>query len=274
MKLKLVRSSRGAHWVRLGFEIFFLRPMAFSGLFGMFLLALLLPPILPVIGPVLLLACMPLLTMGFMLGTQRALRGEYPKPTVFIEPLRMGRPQTKAFVQLGVSYAIAMVLAVTVSDWINDGRLEALAAAYGTGKATPESISLMLDDPRLQLSVLFFFTAFSLLSVPFWHAPALVYWGGHSAAKAMFASTIACWRNKGAFMMYGLTWAGVMFAFSVLSLLLFSLIGQPQWAAIFTMPATLMFSVVFYVSLFFTFADCFEFPAAAKPVGPSEVTRP
>ena len=62
-----------------------------------------------------------------------------------------------------------------------------------------------------------------MLAVPFWHAPALVYWDHHGCAKALFSSTLACWRNRGAFTVYSLVWfvlivfVGVMDPFAVLA---------------------------------------------------------
>ena len=50
------------------------------------------------------------------------------------------------------------------------------------------------------------------LSIPFWHAPALVYWGGQGWAKSLFFSTVALWRNKGAFALYGLGWLALWHA--------------------------------------------------------------
>ena len=54
------------------------------------------------------------------------------------------------------------------------------------------------------------------LSVPFWHAPALVYWQGQGVGQALFSSTLAVWRCKGAFLMYSLAWVGVIAIFGAL----------------------------------------------------------
>jgi hypothetical protein len=48
----------------------------------------------------------------------------------------------------------------------------------------------------------------ALLSVPFWHAPALVLWGGQGVWQALFSSTLSLWRAKGAYLVYGLAWTG------------------------------------------------------------------
>jgi hypothetical protein len=58
--------------------------------------------------------------------------------------------------------------------------------------------------------------------------------------------------------MYGLAWVGVIAVFGVLVGLLFSLFDARQLAGVIAMPAGLMFSTVFYVSLLFTYEGCFS----------------
>ena len=43
----------------------------------------------------------------------------------------------------------------------------------------------------------------------FWHAPALVHWHGVSPVKSLFFSAVACFRNFGALLVYGLAWLAV-----------------------------------------------------------------
>jgi hypothetical protein len=58
-------------------------------------------------------------------------------------------------------------------------------------------------------------------------------------------------------MVYALTWAGVILGFALIANLLFLLLGQMRLIGLLAMPASLLFSTVFYASLYFTFADCF-----------------
>jgi len=87
-----------------------------------------------------------------------------------------------------------------------------------------------------------------------------VYWGGHGIAQAVFTSTIALWRTKGALTLYLLGWAGVSLLFSLLSGVVLSLLGLAEAAAAAALPAMLMFSTAFYVSLYFGFTDTFGTP--------------
>jgi hypothetical protein len=76
---------------------------------------------------------------------------------------------------------------------------------------------------------------------------------------------VAVWRNKGAFLVYGLAWFGVLMLFGLVVTLVFSLLGMPMMGAMALMPASLIFWTAFYASLWFTFADCFGDDPGAPP---------
>jgi hypothetical protein len=50
----------------------------------------------------------------------------------------------------------------------------------------------------------------------------------------------------------------VIVLFAVLSSLVLMALGQPRWVVLISLPAVLMFSTVFYASLYFTYMDCFS----------------
>ena len=85
-----------------------------------------------------------------------------------------------------------------------------------------------------------------------------VAWADQSAGQALFSSTLAVWRCRGAFVVYGLTWFALMLAFGLVSAVLFGLLGLGQLASLLALPAGLFFSTLFYVSLIFTFNDSFS----------------
>lgn len=273
MKLQTVPAREGMRWARQGLQVVIARPLSFMGLFGVVLLGMLFVQILGWIGSLLLWACLPLITLGFMIATRQVVQqGGTPGFQVFVAPLRVEPGRTRAMWQLGALYALAMLFVIVVHGWIDDGRMAALQVAATSGNNTPETIGPLVADPRLQGGLLWFAVAASLLSVPFWHAPALVHWGGHTTAKALFSSTVACWRNKGAFLMYALTGVAAVTAFALVSSLVFALLGAPNLAAVVMMPAVLFFTVVFYASLYFTYAGCFEQAPTPDTDTPQEPT--
>ncbi|MEO6407389.1 MAG: BPSS1780 family membrane protein [Burkholderiaceae bacterium] len=272
MNLPTVPARHGTLWVRQAFQTFARQPLAFGGMFAAFMFTVFVTTLLPLIGSVLLLVALPLVSLGFMLATRDALEGRVPLPNAYWRPLRGDPRRRMALLQLCLLYTVATFAIMWLSDLFDGGALDALMLALsGSEKVTPEIVSQRVADPALRNGLLLRFGLAGLLSVPFWHAPALVHWHGHSAAKSLFASSIAVWRNRAAFTLYGLAWVGVVLGFTIVASLLFGLLGQPQWIALAAMPASLLFSTVFYVSLYFTFVDCF---AAAPPTVGDDALNP
>lgn len=258
MKLKPVAARQGAQWVRDGFRVFFRRPLAYTGLFAAFLFGALVLLLVPYVGALLLMMSLPLLTLGFMLATRRTLEGGWPAPNALVAPLAGERKRRLALIRLGLAYALGTLLVMLATDWIDGGKFEALQTALADRDTSREQVAVLLADPQLQAGMLLRLAFAGALSIPFWHAPALIHWGGQAVAQALFSSTLACWRTKRALFVYALCWALVVGAFGFALNLVFMLIGQPQFIGIAALPAALMFTTVFYASLYFTFRDSFE----------------
>ncbi len=273
MKLHLVPARQGVHWVRNGFRIFFKRPIVFCVLFVVYMVAAQLLVLLWPVGTALLFALVPLASLGFMVATRNVLGGLPATPAVFIEPLRRPGPPRRTQMRLGLAYAAAMGLVLWLVDSVGGAQFEALQEAAGGGHASPETLGPLLADPSLLAGMALLAGLTSLLAVPFWHAPALAHWGGQGWGKALFFSTVACWRNRGAFTLYGLTWGGVLFLFGIVANTVFALLGMPEQVMLAAAPAALMFSTVFYASLYFTFADCF-IPGSGSPPPPAPAPLP
>ena len=257
MRLQTVPARQGVLWVQRAFRTFFKRPMAFAALFAGFMFAVFVLALLPFVGALLVLALLPLVSLAFMIATRIAVGGGFPTPRVFIDPLRAGRPRAVAMLELGLIYAVATFVVIWLSDQVDGGAFEALMEALPASQTAPETVAAKLAAPGLALGLLLRLSLASLLAVPFWHAPALVYWDGHGCAKALFSSTLACWRNRAAFIVYSLAWFALILLFGMVGSLVFGLLGQASFFAVAAVPLSLIFTTVFYVSLYFTFADCF-----------------
>jgi hypothetical protein len=266
-KLNTVPARQGSLWARRGLQVFFKRPMVFAALFAMFMFLVFVLALVPLIGPLLLLGLLPLVTLAFMLATHATLAGELPTPAALLRSLRMDRPRRVAMLKLGAVYAVATFGILALSDVVDGGAFDALMEALPEMQRKPELVNAALADPRLGQGMLLRSALTSLLSVPFWHAPALVFWGGQGCAQSMFSSTLACWRNKGAFSIYFITWVSAVLLFATFGSIVFGLLGQLPLFAVAATPFSLMLTTVFYASLYFTFADCFE--AAAPNAAPS-----
>lgn len=264
-----VAPRQGIAWTREGFRAFFKRPMALASLFISFMFVGVLAMALPA-GGLLLVLALPLLSLGYMIATRSALAGGPVHPGQLIEPLRAGAGQPeaqrrrKSLLMLCALYALVTLLIIWLSNSIDGGRFdrlqELMAGGQGTDSANEAEVQQLLADPALVNGLLVRFGLAALLAIPFWHAPALVWWGGQGLAQSLFSSTLAVWRTKGAFFMYGVAWALVVGAFGIITATVFSLIGARQLVGVAAMPAALMFTVAFYVSLYFSFVDTFGHP--------------
>jgi len=255
--LKPVPAARGARWIADALRLFARRPLAFTMMFAAFMFCALLSSLVPFVGGVLQMMALPLLSLGFMVASQSALLDGPVHPIQFIEPLRADPVRRKALLQLCLLYGLGAVAILLLCDTLSDNAMARLLALSAKGDSAQAEIDAVLSEPGLGAVALLLVTLGTMLSVPFWHAPALVHWGGQNVGQALFSSTLAVWRSKGAFLAYALAWAGLVLAFAVLSSLLFGALGLRQLASLAAVPAGLMFSTVFYVSLLFTFNDSF-----------------
>ena len=254
--LKPVPAIQGARWMRDGFRLFGKHPLGFSVLLVAFLLMALALSLVPFIGSLVVVAALPLLSLGFMVASEGALAGQPIHPGQFLSPLKGDAQRRNRQLSLCVAYGVATVLVMLASDAVDDGKFEKLQRLMAQGNQSAE-IERLLRDPQLFWGVVCRFGLIALLSVPFWHAPALVHWGGQGPAQALFSSTLAVWRSRGAFAVYLLSWLGIIVAFGIATALLAGLLSAREMAGMLLLPSVLIFSTVFYVSLLFTFNDSF-----------------
>lgn len=257
LALKHVPAARGAQWVRDAFRLYARRPLGFTGLFLVFLFAAMVVLFVPAIGYALQMALVPMLSLGFMVASAAARRGQPVQPGAFVEPLAGPRDRRRALLILCATYSLSALALIWLSDWLAGGQLVELQRLLGSGQARSDEIDALAADRGVFLGFITLVGGAAALSIPFWHAPALVWWGAQGPAQALFSSTLAVWRAKGAFVVYGLTWTGLIVGFALASALIFGLLGAPQIAGVLAIPVGLLFTTVFYVSLLGTFEDSF-----------------
>lgn len=260
LHLQQVPTGNGRLWIRHGFKVFRRQPLAFSGLLGLALFASVLLGALPFVGPMLALMAVPVCSLGFMLATHLALQRKMPSVEVFIAPFKLTRERRRHQLALCTGFALAMLLILLLADQI-DGEVTRELMELMKHDANSDAIAAVAADPRLIWGFATRAIGMTLLSIPYWHAPALVHWGGQSAPQALFSSTLALWRNKGAFALNALLWAALMLACSGAISLVFGLLGLLQFAPLASIACFLVLATVFYASLYFSFVDCFMFGA-------------
>jgi len=162
------------------------------------------------------------------------------------------------------------VLLIYLADALDGGEarhwLETLLTPRPDGQV-PQMPPLSAHGTAVLLLKMFGMT---LVSVPMWHAPALVHWGRQGAAQAMFSSIVSVWRTRAALTVFALGWAAVMFVFMLVAAVAAAVLGQVAMslAAVAFMLSLVALTTVFYVSCWFGFQDTFEIGTGARRAVP------
>ncbi|HEX6722323.1 MAG TPA: BPSS1780 family membrane protein [Burkholderiaceae bacterium] len=259
LKLQIVATRQGWTWARDGARLFLRRPIAFSAMLMLFLLVSGVWMALPVVG-VLALAALPLLSLGFMVASRSVLRGGPAHPGQFIEPLIRSPAQRRSLLVLCGLYGMGALAVVMITGWLYGDAMEQLRQAIAEHGPSSEQAGQATMDPRISNGLMGFALMGTALSVPFWHAPALVLWGGQGVWQALFSSTLSLWRAKGAYLVYGLAWTGASVLLSLAIGLIAGTLGARSAVVLMVPALAITLSTAFYVSLWFSFVDCFGSP--------------
>jgi hypothetical protein len=251
MKLNIVPARTGLVWVRLGIQTFWRQPLAMSGLFFMFMAMISVVTVVPRIGVVLMLVLLPAATLGLMVGTEQANQGKFPMPSVLISGFRTGAQRRRAMLVLGALYASGFLGLLGLSALMDGGQF---ASFYLIGGEVTQE--LVMQD-SFQAAMWLAMALHTLLSLLFWHAPALVYWHGVPPVKSLFFSAMAGYKNFGAFAVFGAAWAGLLMLAAIVVSLIASLLASPALAVMLLLPLALVITAMFFTSIYFTFRDSF-----------------
>jgi len=276
MKLNIVPARTGVQWARAGVRTFWRQPLAFTGLFFMFILVTMVAALVPVVGQVLSFVLWPAATVGFMAATEHVEAGRFPLPTVLATGFRRGAHNTRALLLLGVLFAACMVLVMAVAFWLADGGQLAQLAAEAQKPAPPDAAqnadaALLASQADFAQAAQPALTLAALLSLPvtllFWHAPALVHWHGVPPIKSLFFSAVAVLKNLRAFLLYGVAWLLISTAAGLALKLLALIAGPPVIARYILVPVILILMAMMLTSQWFTFRDSFtaDPPAPDNP---------
>jgi hypothetical protein len=260
MKLNIVPAKQGLVWVRQGIRTFWRQPLAFTGLFFLFMASVSVLSMVPLIGAALALLALPAATLGLMVATEQAASGKFPMPTVLMVAFRAGQQRLKAMLTLGALYTASFLLVMGLSALVDGGGFAKVYLA--NAPITPEVVNAADFQMAMWLATVLYIP----LSMLFWHSPALVHWHGVPPVKSMFFSAVACWRNLGAFAVYLLAWAGVFVAGATIILTISSAIGGADLTSAVLMPGALLMAAMFFTSVYFSVKDCFDLPSPGSEV--------
>jgi hypothetical protein len=243
MKLNIVPARTGLLWVKLGIQTFLKQPLAMAGLVFLYSAAAGLLLLVPLAGPLLMLALVPTVTLGLMAATKLAEERKFPMPTILLTAFRTSRERVRSMLVLGVLYAACLFVLMMAIFLLVD---------VPVADKTPAEV---FESQEFQVLAAWIGLLYLPISLMFWHAPALVHWHGVPPLKSLFFSFVACIRNAGAFAVYGLAWVAMALAIVILALIAGAV--SPPAAGMVLGAGTTLATVAFYTSIWFTFRDSF-----------------
>ena len=252
MKLHIVPSSQGVQWARLGVKTFIRQPLALGGLFFLFMGVVSVLSMVPLLGTALSLIILPAASLGLINAARLASTGSFPLPVTLIAAFTAGAAKRSAMLQLGVLYTAAFLAIIGVTMLIDGGQF---SGVYLMGTPLTEE---MAADGSFISALWVALLLYVPMAAVFWHAPALVFWHDVTPGKSLFFSAMACWRNKGAMLMFILTWMAVITGAGVVITLLAGLLGGAAVINMLLMPATMVMAAMFFASIYFTYQDSFD----------------
>jgi hypothetical protein len=263
MQLIEVPAKTGYVWFRQGIWLFRKNPLAFLTLFFAYLLAMTLISLIPVIGGVLPLALIPGIAVGFMAACRDTIAGKPVFPTILVDGFRSyGATVAKRLLLLGGLYIVAMALVLAGSALADGGVLLRLML---NGEAMQQEALANSNLPLAILTALAFYVPVAML---FWFSPVLSAWHDVPPVKAMFFSIISCWRNRGAFFVYGALWFAVAITVSLGLSALLQALGAGDLALVVLMPASIIVTTMLYCSFYATYRGCFGVQGPEQPAAP------
>ena len=260
----------GSDWVRQGWRIFRSQPLAFCA-WAMFVsMILMLASITPPLGPIIFVVLMPLVTFISLAACRIVACGQRLQPAMWLAPMRQPLV-VRRLLGMGALYMLVCLLfgLLAFMPFLTEISV-AVEAATASNNLMP-----MLDAARTPMMI--FGVLYVLLASMFWYAPALAGWRGTPLVQSLFFSSIACWRNKWAFLVYGLVWGGIFMAIDLATTLLVA-VGLPESvAASAQVPFNVIAGAVLYCSFYPSYVTVFEQPvlpdepdgAASPPVDQS-----
>lgn len=265
MQLTEVSAKTGYVWYRQGIWLFRRNPLGFLTIFFTYLLAMWALSMIPVVGAVVPLVLIPGVAAGFMAACRDTVAGKLVFPTVLADGFRShGTTAAVRLLELGGIYVAAIALVFAGSALADGGVLFKVMLA--TEPVSPET----LEASPLLTAGLVAFACYVPVAMLFWFAPVLTAWHDLPPVKAMFFSFVTCWRNRGAFIVYGLLWIATAVVVSTALTLLMDAMGARAYAFTVLFPASITLTSMLYCSFYATYRGCY---GVQEPNGPDPQGR-
>jgi hypothetical protein len=208
----------------------------------------------------------PALTIGFMAACRAVAAGERVGPAFILAGFQVGKKRLLSLLGLGVFQVAALfVVRTLLAGELPPGTpdpdsIEALTGSFDTSTLSDAAAAHFLLVRSAEL------IARLGVAVVLWYAPMLVAWHGMRSVKSTFYSVAACWRNRAAFVIFGLGWVALWITlFGIIGL--GSVLGLGDNAKLLFWPVAPIMFAAMYCSVYVTYASVFVItaPAAAAP---------
>lgn len=243
-------ASAGLQWIIQGWALFKRQPMALFSWAMTVTLLLIFATLSAPIGPILFIVLMPAITLATLSIARHVHHNQKLTPAMWIEPLK----------QKGIFKKLLVLGAIYVAICLSAGLLAFLPFSDELNQAMETLVTTQDIEPLMQTvqtPILIFAGLYFLLAALFWYSPVLVGWHGTPIGQALFFSAVACWRNKWAFLVYGVCWAAIFFGMDLLIGVTVSLGVPLDIAAALQVPINVALGSVLYASFYPTYVNVF-----------------
>jgi hypothetical protein len=245
-------ASTGAAWLRDGWRLLKRQPLGLAAMVVMYSFILLVPTTIPLpfLGIAVLGVLSPFATVGLMAALREVDAGRPPTPGVFLQPLQDEAVRRVLF-RLGLVHAGLMVFVTVVAQLFTD------PTPIATDQA-PGIEDLRVGDLALVALL------YAPVMVAMWFAPLLAAWHALGVGKSMFGSAVACWRNKGAMLVYGLLLLSIIVGVTLIVVaLLGALLSSTQAISLLMAPLALVITTFVQASFYPMYRSIFAAPGSA-----------
>jgi hypothetical protein len=243
-------------WVVQGYALFRKSPAVWLALLLLLLVSMKVLVRVPLLGIIVLLLT-PHFIVGLMEGCRALERGSRLEFGHLLAGFRRNAAQ---LVTIGGVWLVGNFVVMMLVIQLGGEAMAALAKTVAQGaQMTPELTREMHAATRTVAQALLVGTAVSIpLLMAIWYAPLLVYFNDLGPVAAMKSSFVACLKNVGAMLLYGLMIVAgmviamfvVMFVVSLIAMPFTAAIGQPDFVLALLAPVLVPSVYVSYKDIF------------------------
>jgi hypothetical protein len=281
LRLNNLPWHHGLQWARDGARAFREQPLALMSLYTMIVFIYLVLAILPLLGQFLWLAMTPLVSLVFMIAVAQRERGLVTgvptHPMMAVTTLiRQGGQRWKALGALCLAYALLLALVGLVALQLGDGWVDKAMDLLQKPRSSANmaEIRAIRDSSDFMLSLTVMGLGTTLVTLLFWHAAALIWWGHPSVPRALTFSVMALLRNVGAYGTYMVVTFGAAMILMTVVMFGASALGLTSMAGTLVTLVAVALLVWFYSTQWATFCDTFGVREAAGLTGAGDNITP